>query len=142
MGPLRSHLDPDEQLVVVFGLTDHAGYVLPLPRDEVPVESGHIDPKVSQSPHLVIHRGEAPDDHVDVAVPPGAVAAAAFGPGAPLGAVLEVSDVIVKSGRQNVLRLGEGGQVENLKLLAVYRTCVHNNKRLLMQFRTERYFKL
>lgn len=98
MGPHGSHLDPDEQLVVVLGLTDHTGDVLPLPRDEVPVEGGHVDPEVSQRPRLVVHRGEAPDDHVDVAVPAGAVAPAALGPRAAVGAVLKVSDVVVKGG--------------------------------------------
>lgn len=82
---------------MVFGLVDHTSYVLPLPRYEVPVEGGHIDPKMSKSPHLVIHRCKAPDDHVDVAVPPGTMASAAFGPGAALGAVLKVSNVIMKS---------------------------------------------
>lgn len=83
---------------MVFSLVDHTSYVLPLPRYEVPVEGGHIDPKVSKCPHLVIHRGKAPDDHVDMAVPPGAMAATAFGPGAALGAVLKISNVIMKSG--------------------------------------------
>lgn len=122
--PLRGHVDADEQLVVVLGLVDHAGDVLPLPGDEVSVQGGHVDPKVSQSPHLVIHRGKTPDNHVDVAVPPGAVAATALGSGAPLGAVLKVSDVVMESGRQNVLGLGERGEVENLKLLLVYCPCV------------------
>jgi len=83
---------------MVLGLIDHTSYVLPLPRYEVPVEGGHIDPKVSKTSHLVVHRGEAPDDHVDVAVFPGTMAGAAFGPGAPLGAVLKVSNIIMKSG--------------------------------------------
>lgn len=83
---------------MVLGLVDHTSYVLPLPRYEIPVEGRHIDPKVSKSPHLVIHGGETPDDHVDVAVPPGAMAPTAFGPGAGLGAVLKVSNVIMKSG--------------------------------------------
>lgn len=128
LGPLRSHVDPNEQLVVVLGLVDHTGYVLPLPGYEVPVERGHIDSNVSESPHLVIRWGKTPDDHVDVAVPPGAVATTAFGPGAALGAVVEVSDVIMKSGRQNVFWLGERGEVKNLQLLLVDGTCIFNNK--------------
>lgn len=110
---------------MVFGLVDHASYVLPLPGYEVPVEGGHVDPEVSKSPYLVIHRGKAPYDHVDVVVPPGAMATTAFGPGAALGSVLKVSDVVMKSGRQNVFRFGEGGEVEDLQLLVVYRTCVN-----------------
>lgn len=123
LGPLWSHVDPNKQLVMVFGLVDHTRYVLPLPRYEVPVQGGHIDPKMSESPHLVIHRSKTPDDHVNVAVPAGAMATTAFGSGTALGAVLKVSDVIVKSGRQNIFWLGEGSEVENLQLLLVYSTC-------------------
>lgn len=83
---------------MVFSLTDHTSYVLPLPRYEVSVEGGHIDLEMSKSPQLFIHGGKAPDDHVNVAVSSGAVAAAAFGAGAAVGAVLKVSNVVVKSG--------------------------------------------
>lgn len=134
VGPQWSHLDPDEQLVVVLGLTDHTGDVLPLPRDEVPVEGGHVDPEVSQSPCLVVHWGKAPDDHVDVAVPAGSMAPAPLGPRAALGAVLKVSDVVVKSSWQHVLRLSEGGEVENLESLAVDQTWDAQQKRSFVQF--------
>lgn len=83
---------------MVFSLVDHTSNVLPLPRYEVPIQGGHVDPEMSKSPQLVIHRGKAPDNHVNVAVSSGAVAAAACGAGAPVGAVLKVSDVIMKSG--------------------------------------------
>lgn len=113
---------------MMFGLIDHASYVPPLPRNEVPVEGGHIYPKVSQTPHLVVHRSKAPDDQLDVAVSPGTVAGTVFGHGTAPRIVLKVSDVIMKSCRQNILRLCEGGQVKDLQLLVVYCTCVESEQ--------------
>lgn len=118
---------------MVLGLTDHASDVLPLPRYEVPVQGGHVDPEMSESPQLVVHGGKAPDHHVDVAVSSGAVPAAAVGAGAAVGAVLEVSDVIMKSGGQNVLRLCERSQVENLKPLVVQHPCKSEQKGILQK---------
>ncbi len=103
-----------EKLGVLLGLVDYPSNVFPLPWYEVPVHCGDVNGEMADCSGGVIHKAEAPDIKVNMTLSSEVMVSATLVPCASAAAVLQVANVVVQCCWENILRLSEGSEVEDM----------------------------